>query len=535
LSIRLSNIHLSSKNFAKDKILLFAGQKNFSGRTLKYIYNTIKSRKDNLPESIISVIEDCYCNSYKEPKEMEKYLIDLFNKKYEKYDEIMNYLKRDEVDTREKYESLYIIMDNFVKDQTPFNQITFLDSFDSVLYKDISEIKKNIEQVINELDVKKIIDHNYIFFRILFNILNSLILIDEKEKLKEKKCLEKKIIEPIISKKLQSVKFGQNKYLLFKDLLKNDLLNLNIKYEKYNEYEIKIKDNDTIKNPYFELFTKEGNLISNSVCLSLLYPEILEDDNFDEKIKLNQTQSEFATIIIKLINCSEINQENVKDHIELNILKNLVLLNNSHIFNNALEEVYKTDSLDKIVTDKMVIESNKIMSILNSLLEENLLIDEDNSDFIKKKFNNWLKKYEDFNEELIKANYIRQGKEEEGKIKEEFKKLIKKLRGLDESGNDIFIKRAIKYLEKSNITLTSLKNSEKYVDCIIDEYKNLKSEEGKKKALIKFDIKPGDYVDNYEPIGKFQKVIKSLIEYTDCLNLVEQIMKKNRTIYISIN
>ena len=262
-----------------------------------------------------------------------------------------------------------------------------MDSFDSVLYKDISEIKKNIEQVINELDVKKIIDHNYIFFRILFNILNSLILIDEKEKLKEKKCLEKKIIEPIISKKLQSVKFGQNKYLLFKDLLKNDLLNLNIKYEKYNEYEIKIKDNDTIKNPYFELFTKEGNLISNSVCLSLLYPEILEDDNFDEKIKLNQTQSEFATIIIKLINCSEINQENVKDHIELNILKNLVLLNNSHIFNNALEEVYKTDSLDKIVTDKMVIESNKIMSILNSLLEENLLIDEDNSDFIKKKFN----------------------------------------------------------------------------------------------------------------------------------------------------
>ena len=81
LSVRLANIHLSSKNFAKNKIFLFAGQKNFSGRTLKYVYNTIKSRKGNLPEAIISVIEDCYCNSYKIPEEMKNYLIKLQNTK----------------------------------------------------------------------------------------------------------------------------------------------------------------------------------------------------------------------------------------------------------------------------------------------------------------------------------------------------------------------------------------------------------------------------------------------------------------------
>lgn len=162
-------------------------------------------------------------------------------------------------------------------------------------------------------------------------------------------------------------------------------------------------------------------------------------------------------VIIKLINFSEINKENLKEHIELNILQKLLLLINNNIFTNALEEVYKIDSLDKIVSDKMVSQSNKIMSILNSLIDENLLVDEDNLNFIKKKLNIWDKKFEDFNEELIKANYIRQGKEEEGRIKEEFKKLIKKLRALDESGNDDFIKRAIKYLEKANISLTSLK------------------------------------------------------------------------------
>ena len=532
LSIRLSNMHLSSKNFAKDKLSLFAGQKNFSGRTLKYIYNTIVSRKNNLPESIISVMEDCYCNSYKEPEKMKEFLIGLFNKKSENYNEVMSYLRRDEVDAREKYEPLYKYIDDYLNDQkTPFKINVFLDYFDEILYKDINELRKNIEQVIISLEAKDNIGENYIFFRILFNILNSFILIDESEKLKEKKCLEKKITDPIISKKLLSIKFGQNKYLLIRHLIKNNFINLNVRYKKYNDYEIDIKNNEDIKNPYFELFTEKGNLISNSVTLSLLYPEIVEDNNFDDKIKLNQTQIDIVMIIIKLINFSEINKENIKEHFELNILQKLISLLDNNIFNDAMEEIYKIDSLDKIVSDKMVNESNKIMSILNSLTEENLLLDEDNLNYIQKKFDNWYKKYEEFNEDLIKANYIRQGKEEEGQIKESFKKLIKKLRGLDEKGNDDFIKRAIKYLEKTKLSLTSLKNSEKYVDNIIDEYKNIKSEEGKKKALIKFDIKPGDYIDNYEPIGKFQKVIKSLIEYTDCMNLVEEIKKKNRIMH----
>ena len=530
LSVRLANIHLSSKNFAKNKIFLFAGQKNFSGRTLKYVYNTIKSRKGNLPEAIISVIEDCYCNSYKIPEEMKNYLIKLFNQKYENYDETMNFLRRDEDDTREKYEPLFNIIDNYMKDLNPFKINVFIDNFNNVLYKDLNEIKEYLKKVIDYLEAKKINNEFNNFFRILYNISNSLMMIEEKEKLKEKKCLEKKIIDPIISRKLNSVKFNQKKYILLPQLFRNNMINLNIKYENYNEYEMKIKKKDEIKNPYFELFTKEGNLISNSICLSLLYPEISNDGLFEDKIKLIRIQNEIVVVVVKLINFSEINKENIFENIEINVLNKLLILSKSSLFNKAFDDEDNKNNFEKIVSDKLVNESNKILAIINSLLDDNLLMNEENYNYVKKIFTNWASKYEDYNSEIIKANYKRKGKEEEGRLKEEFNKLIKKLRSLDESGKNTLINRAIKYLSKSRLSSTSLKNSEKYVDCIIDEFRNIKSEEGKKKAFIKFDIKQTDYYDNYEPQSNFQKVIKSLIEYTDCMNLIEKIKNKDRII-----
>jgi len=195
----------------------------------------------------------------------------------------------------------------------------------------------------------------------------------------------------------------------------------------------------------------------------------------------------------------------------LDVLKKLLDLSNSNLFNLALDENgFDKNYIEKNVSDKMVKESEKIMAKINSLVDNNLIMDKENYNYLNKKFSNFASKYEDFNTVLIKENYKRKGKEEEGRIKEEFNKLIKKLRNLDENGNNTIINRAIKYLEKSRLTSTSLKNSEKYVDCIIDEYRNIKSEEGRKKAFIKFDIKPGDYSEYYEPISSFQKVIKSL-------------------------
>lgn len=66
MPVKLANIHYSSKKFAQNKLQSFAGQKNFSGRSLKYIYNSVDIRNYDLSEAIISVIEDCYSYSYKE-------------------------------------------------------------------------------------------------------------------------------------------------------------------------------------------------------------------------------------------------------------------------------------------------------------------------------------------------------------------------------------------------------------------------------------------------------------------------------------
>ena len=71
----------------------------------------------------------------------------------------MSYLRRDEVDAREKYEPLYKYIDDYLNDQkTPFKINVFLDYFDEILYKDINELRKNIEQVIISLEAKDNID-----------------------------------------------------------------------------------------------------------------------------------------------------------------------------------------------------------------------------------------------------------------------------------------------------------------------------------------------------------------------------------------
>ena len=383
LSIKLTNIHFNSKIFAKDKIMSFAGQKNFSGRNLIYIYNTIKSRKNNLPEAIISVIEDCYCNSYKNPKEMEENLIHLFNEKHKNYNEIMGFLRRDEEDTREKYEPLFLLIDEYLEKKESFDFNIFLNYFDNILYKDLEEIKKNIEYVINILEAKEQTNYNkyFCFFRIILNIVNSLLLIDEKDKLNEKKCLEKAITDPIISKKLKSVKYSQKKYLLLKELLKNNFVSLNLKYEKYNDYEVKIK-NKEIKNPYFELFIYNNDnkyFILNAIALSFIYPEIANDDNFEEKLNIPQYQKDIAMILIKLINFSEINPDSPKENIEFEIIKKLYDFNDHKLFIYALDENnYKPEHLEPIVSDEIVSVSNLIMARINSLMKDKLFLDKDN-------------------------------------------------------------------------------------------------------------------------------------------------------------
>ena len=61
--------------FSYENLEDFSGKKPFLGSSLKFIYNSIKDKTNNLKDLIISVIEDCYCNSYK--KDMIKKMIHL--------------------------------------------------------------------------------------------------------------------------------------------------------------------------------------------------------------------------------------------------------------------------------------------------------------------------------------------------------------------------------------------------------------------------------------------------------------------------
>lgn len=96
---------------------------------------------------------------------------------------------------------------------------------------------------------------------------------------------------------------------------------------------------------------------------------------------------------------------------------------------------------------------------------------------MKKIFQNWAGNYE----ELKKANNRRNGKEEEGRLEEKFKKSIKKLLVLNKLNKESFIQKEIKYSGKANRTLNSFKNAEKYVDCIVDEYQNILNQKKAKK------------------------------------------------------
>lgn len=72
----------------------------FSGRSIKFILNSLKIKPNNLNEGIISVIQDIYCYPYK--KSQIKLKEDLINKFVDSpINELMQFLRNDEVVAKE--------------------------------------------------------------------------------------------------------------------------------------------------------------------------------------------------------------------------------------------------------------------------------------------------------------------------------------------------------------------------------------------------------------------------------------------------
>ncbi len=66
-------IHYKAKQFSIDNIDDFAGKKSFLGSCLKFIYNSFKYKNNSLINLIISIVEDCYCNSNKKYNNLPKW------------------------------------------------------------------------------------------------------------------------------------------------------------------------------------------------------------------------------------------------------------------------------------------------------------------------------------------------------------------------------------------------------------------------------------------------------------------------------
>ena len=521
LAIRLANVHKKAKEFTQEKIQFFAGQKNFSGRSLKYIYNSINKRNYDLAEGIISVIEDCYSFSYKNPKEMKNELILSFFEDSKNFNEIMSYLGRDEKDISEVCGRLIKIIDDYIEKQIEFNYIAFLDDLDALAFKYLEYFSTKVESALKKLKEKNIISEKYIFLKMIVKILTSI-----KENINEDNdCAEIKISD-LVSNRNEEISSEQNKYLLFRKLIEKKYFNFNMIYKEYDRY-IQQIEKEKIENPFFELFIKNNNIVINSIMLGILYSN-LEIDEY-KYIKLSQIKREMVMVIIELINHCKINFENHKDNIELKIFDNLLFLENSELFFDSFEINYSEEQLMYKVNNEMEKLSKEIyenIKELNYSLNDLAIEEKENLKIIIEK---WEKDFKDFKEKIIQIKLKKCGDDNLTKLEADFENLIKELNNLEK---DDFIERAIKYLEKMDKTEISLKNSKEFVEAIKNEYINKKNTIINKEALIRFEFKPEDFEENYDLKiinkdykNKFNKIIYSLIKYNDCLKIVEKLEK----------
>ena len=178
LGIRFANIHHYSNELAIKNKEDYAGKKTFGGRSIKFIFNSLNKRSDNIIEGIISVIQDIYCYPYKKSQiELQK---DLINKFIDSpINELMQFLRNDEIEKEEKYKS--IIKDLFTvatNPEIPFDMNQFIISTFAYIYKDIPHLIEELEKCLSKIKIENL---NYTYISIFRTILK--IIQTEKEKM----------------------------------------------------------------------------------------------------------------------------------------------------------------------------------------------------------------------------------------------------------------------------------------------------------------------------------------------------------------
>lgn len=176
LGIKFATIHHYSNELVNKNKEDFRGKKTFSGRSIKFILNSLKTKPQNIEHGIISVIQDIYCYPYK--KAQNKLKEDLINRfADDPITELMQFLRNDEVVEEEKYK---VITKNLImiekNPNSAFDMNQFIVSSFAYINKDIHNLIKEINKCLSSLDIENM---NYTYLSIFKAILQS--YLDRKE------------------------------------------------------------------------------------------------------------------------------------------------------------------------------------------------------------------------------------------------------------------------------------------------------------------------------------------------------------------
>ncbi len=102
LACRFAKVHETAKQFSRKNVEDFAGKKIFASSSLKFIYNIVKNKINDLKDCIVFIIEDCYYYSYKnileKKQEFKKLLLNSFDENPK--EELLQYIRNNEDDLK---------------------------------------------------------------------------------------------------------------------------------------------------------------------------------------------------------------------------------------------------------------------------------------------------------------------------------------------------------------------------------------------------------------------------------------------------
>ena len=278
MAARFANVHQYAKNKSKNEIDNFAGKKQFSGRTLNFVFNSLSNR-DQFNEQIISAIEDCYSVSYEHPEVLKKELLEIFCQNPSP--ELKNNLNKNENEADQKYSEINELLDHLEKPETNLDFNLLVSLIGSYQYKDLNQLKNKISDI--QKKIMNIKEKDYSLLQIIQNVIEEFLSREKiTPKLKESFRV-KQISKPSMSNE-DFLRYAQGKYLLLYALLKNDF-NFSMTYRDINIY-LKESNKEDNQNDslFYELAKRDepNDLLNQALSVIYSYPE------FNEEISLNQ-------------------------------------------------------------------------------------------------------------------------------------------------------------------------------------------------------------------------------------------------------